>query len=251
MGSMLIYPAGTTAACGYAAEALEAAGYPVTDHIQPEITHLLLDVPSFSGGQLRGGGSLDALLARLPPNLVIIGGMFQNRLPEGCKAIDLLEDASYLAENAAITADCALRVAGKALPGAFQDSPALVIGWGRIGKCLAKKLQALGCPVTVAARRETDRAMLRALGYQSADTASMDVILPEIRMVFNTAPEPVLGKEQTALCRKGLFIDLASKPGIAAEHVIWARGLPGVYAPEAAGKLIANRFLALWEEETA
>lgn len=251
MGSMLIYPAGTTAACGCAAEALEESGYLVTDHIQPEITHLLLDVPSFSGGQLRGGGSLEALLARLPPAVVIVGGMLRQRLPEGYTAIDLLTDEHYLAENAAITADCALRVAGKALPGTFRDSPALVIGWGRIGKCLAKKLQALGCPVTVAARKEADRAMLRALGYPAVDTAALETVLPEMRMVFNTAPEPVLGRAQAALCRKGLFIDLASKPGIAAEHVIWARGLPGVYAPEASGRLIAKRFLALWEEETA
>ena len=64
-------------------------------------------------------------------------------------------------------------------------------------------------------------------------------------MVFNTAPEMVLCKEDTRCCGNCLLIDLASKPGIEGEHVIVARGLPGMYAPESSGRRIAEAFLRL------
>lgn len=44
-------------------------------------------------------------------------------------------------------------------------------------------------------------------------------------------------------------IDLASKPGIGGTDVLWARGLPGKFAPESAGKLIAQTILRLLKEE--
>ena len=41
------------------------------------------------------------------------------------------------------------------------------------------------------------------------------------------------------------MIDLASKLGIEAEDVIWARGLPGKDAPETSGDLIARTVIRL------
>ena len=46
----------------------------------------------------------------------------------------------------------------------LADCKVLVIGWGRIGKCLAALLKGLEADVTVVARKETDRAILHALG---------------------------------------------------------------------------------------
>jgi dipicolinate synthase subunit A len=78
--------------------------------------------------------------------------------------MDLLKDPHYLAKNAAITAECALKVAAPYLKTTFSESPTLILGWGRIGKCLARLLSARNCPVSVAARKESDRAMLEAFG---------------------------------------------------------------------------------------
>ena len=44
-------------------------------------------------------------------------------------------------------------------------------------------------------------------------------------------------------------MDLASKKGIAGNDVIWARGLPGIHAPEESGALIARTILDLLKEE--
>ena len=249
MNRILIYPAGSTAACGCAADFLKEAGMPLVDHPSPEVTHLLLDVPSFGPEwELRGGGRPEALLERLPPTVTVAGGNLNHRALEGYSTLDLLTDPDYLARNAAITAHCALRVALPLMRVVPEDTPVLIIGWGRIGKCLGRLLQALGAKVIIAARKDRDRAMIRALGCQAADTARLGDILPDIRLLFNTVPEPVLDADSLKSCRNCVKIDLASRAGITGTDVIWARGLPGKYAPESSGKLIAQTFLKLAEE---
>lgn len=246
MKDMLVYPIGSTPACGFAAEFLKKAGVMLTDHPAPEVTHLLLDVPSFGAdGKLRGGGDIREILRMLPPKARVAGGNLVHSALEGYSLLDLLQDEEYLALNAAITADCALQVAREKLAATFADSPALIIGWGRIGKCLGNLLKAVGTEVIIAARKESDRAMARALGFWAVDMEEIRKVLPGCRVVFNTAPEMVLYKEDTRCCSNCLLIDLASKPGIEGEHVIAARGLPGIYAPESSGRRIAEAFLRL------
>ena len=165
---------------------------------------------------------------------------------EGYQTLDLLKDPCYLAENAAITADCALRIAANNLATIWNGCPALVIGWGRIGKFLAQQLKALGADVTVAARKETDRALIHAMGYQAEDTSNLYHQLFQYRVLFNTVPAPVLDRKQILNCRPDCIkIDLASKPGIAGNDIIWARGLPGKDVPESAGLLIAETALRM------
>lgn len=241
---ILMLPLGTTAACRHASAILAHAGIAQVDHPTPEITHLLLDVPSFdSSGALRGGGNVEPLLQMLPPELTIIGGNLNNPALEGCHTMDLLQDPEYLAENAAITAQCALKVAAPLLDVTFADAPSLVIGWGRIGKCLAMLLRGLGADVTVAARKETDRAMLHALGYRALDTADLTAALGRFRILWNTVPQPLIPGDQLPDGPGLLKIDLASSPGIAGEGVVSARGLPGKYAPVSSGSLIAKTIL--------
>lgn len=243
---MLIFPAGTTAACAFAARCLQENNVTLIDHPSPEITHVLLDVPSFGADEkLRGGGNAEAILERIPENVTVIGGGLEHPALEGYEKIDLLKDAVYLAENAAITADCALGVARKIMTGTFRDFPVLVLGWGRIGKCLARNLQNLGVSVAVAARKESDRAMLSALGYIALDYGELPQQLGKFRMVYNTVPASMVSRKDLGDC---LVIDLASGSGLAGENVILARGLPGTWAPESSGRLIAARVLALCRE---
>ena len=227
MKKPMILPVGSSPAVTYAALELERSGYLLTDAPAPEVTHILLDVPCRDSAE-----ELTFLLQRLPESITAIGGNLP-ALP--CRCIDLLQDPGYLAENAAITAHCALRLILDALPVTLQDLPVLIVGWGRIGKCLAALLRAVGAHVTVAARKETDRAMLTALGYGSCPIVCDN----DYRVIVNTVPEMVLPQ-----CPEGaLKLDLASRPGLGGQDVISARGLPGKYAPESAGKLIAKTIL--------
>lgn len=241
MNPILLYPVGTTSACRYAASFLSRRGISLTDHPSPEVTHLLLDVPSFApDGNLQGGGDIRSLLRMLPPDVTIVGGNLQNPSLAEKNTIDLLQQPHYLAQNAAITAECALRVAFPKMDYIVSAAPCLVIGWGRIGKCLGNLLKAIGAQVTIAARKESDRAMAEALGYEAVDFSSLSDSLSRYRLIFNTVPHPILNHQQLSSCKDALKIDLASTPGMEGEDVIIAKGLPGIYAPESSGKLIAD-----------
>ncbi len=248
MENVLFYCAGTTAACRYAQERLTGLGIPFIRHISPEITHLLLDVPSFGpDGALRGGGNLKKLLHMLPARVRVIGGNLEHEALEGYRKTDLLQEEGYLAENAYITAECAMQVAAPLMTAAFRDTPVLVVGWGRIGKCLAKLLQGFGCPVTIAVRSGRDRALIQALGYRAVDISEP---VFGYRLIFNTVPEMVLPAQRLVDLAQCVKIDLASRPGIEGTDVVWARGLPGVHAPQSSGHLMADTIVRLMKEET-
>ncbi len=251
MKETLVYAAGSTKACQYASDFLSSSGIDTIDHPTPEVTHLLLDVPSFTDdGTLRGGGDFSELLRRLPKEITIVGGNLNHPALINHTIVDLLRDPEYLARNASITSECALQVAAMAMDSTFADSPILILGWGRIGKCLARMLRGMGADVTVAARKEEDRAMLSGLGYTAADITRLASCLPKFSLIFNTVPALILSQEDTTLSKECTLIDLASKPGIEHNTVITARGLPGIYAPRSSGKLIAETVKKLCMEET-
>ena len=242
----IFYSTGHTAALVHAIRMLHDNGVEFLPCPDRHATHLLLPVPSFDpDGRIKGGGSLEALLWQLPEDVVIIGGMLDRPELAKYQTVDLLEDPGYVAENAAITAYCAIRLAMQQLPVMLKHCPTLIVGWGRIGKCLARLLRQMDATVTIAARKEADRAMIGALGYTAVDTDGIDP--RPYRLIFNTAPQMVL-----AHCPgNSLKIDLASKPGIGGNDVIWARGLPGKDAPESSGALIAKTVLHYINKENA
>lgn len=237
MKTAIFYTAGNVSASRFLSQNFRVSPTPA-----PDVTHLLLPVPSFEAdGRIRGGGLLEHILADLPENITVIGGNLNHPLLKGYRCIDLLRDGEYVARNAAITADCAIRVAANALPVVWDGCSVLIIGWGRIGKCLAAQLKAMGADVTVTARKAEDRWILKAMGYGAIDPSKIRT--PErYRVIFNTAPAPVME------CGPGnaIKIDLASAPGIFGEDVIRAGGLPGKMAPESSGKLIAETIFRLF-----
>lgn len=241
MQSICIYPLGVTPACRFAWEQLARAGLFVVDHPRPELTHIMLDAPSFlPSGKLRGGGDLEAILTMVPEDITVIGGKLNHPALDGYRKIDLLRSEEYLAKNASITADCALRLAAPLLSCTFHDCPTVIFGWGRIGKCLGRLLKAMGTPITVAARKEEDLGLLRALGYQAVGYPEVQALLPETRLLFNTVPCRIQDWDVPESC---IQIDLASEPGLLGDQVLYARGLPGLHAPESAGRLMADTIL--------
>lgn len=211
----------------YAVAHLVAAGIPVTAVPDEDTTHLLLPVPT-------------RCFDTLPENVVIVGGNL-HCLP-GYQVIDLLKDPEYLVENAAITAQCALKLVELD----WQNVPVLILGFGRIGKHLARLLQDAGAAVTIAARKESDLMLAQELGYGRIPISQAQTILPGFRVVFNTVPAMMLSTVGAPDC---MAVELASKPGMVGNRIIDGRGLPGRYAPQASGALIARRFLALAKEE--
>ena len=245
LNDLLFFLGADTPALRYTKLYLERRGQRIAPEPSNDITHLILSIPSFtSEGNLSSGGNLKEIIAKLPPDITVIGGNLHSPALLNYSTLDLLKNESYLAENAAITAECALQVAQNNSPVTFKHTTTLILGWGRIAKCLAKLLASLGSEVTISARRETDIAMAQALGYQAFPLNRIPPHLKEYRIIFNTIPAMVLPEPLSCLCQPDcLKIDLASTSGIAGSNVIIARGLPGKMAPETTGHLIAKTIL--------
>ena len=150
--------------------------------------------------------------------------------------------------NAAITADCAIRLARERLDGPLP--PTLVLGFGRIGKFLCHCLQHLGIHVTAAARKPEDLAWARGYGYETLHICTLSGHLSAFGLVFNTVPAMVLPESLAAeLMPSALCIDLASSRGIERRDSLWARGLPGKMAPKEAARAILTAVEHILSEE--
>lgn len=237
MKKICFYTLGASDALTHAKNCLLSWGYQMAEAPCPAVTHLLLPVPSMdSNGTIKGGPVLQEILPQFSPEVTVLGGMLP---PLPVRTVDFLQDPHYTAENAAITAHCALTIVLQNCSSTLADLPVLILGWGRIGKCLAQLLTGMGARVTIAARNIADRAMVEALRMEAV---AFPVPNPEhYSIIINTIPAPVLSADQT---RPGaLLLDLASQRGITGDAVLWERGLPGRSAPQSSGALLAKTAL--------
>lgn len=255
------------------AEGLKAEGYSVSTYAldgEPagdlaaalaEAEYVVLPLPAFTEDgciTVRGDCrvSVDELLGLLRPGVRVFGGKLGSEAARfrdaGIPVIDYLGLEEMAAANAVPTAEGAIQFAMEEMPVTIQGSNCLVIGWGRIGKVLAAKLRALGANVTVAARKDSDVALIRALGMRADTTSRYYHDLGMYDLIVNTVPARVLDRAELARTKSEcLIVDLASKPGgvnfdAAAElgrTAIWALSLPGKVAPVTAGYIIRDAIL--------
>ncbi len=247
----------------YLAEALRQAGHTVSTYAVPDMENtgnvsraevVLLPTPALDAeGRVRGTTLTAREAADLcPAGATVIGGKvreLKNIFPgiTDCAAWETLAIA-----NAVPTAEGALHLAMEAMPGTIQGSRFLVIGAGRIGLCLARKLKALDGIVTVTARKARDLALLQAMALDTAVTGRYECGLGGFDCVFNTVPASVLTEAQLRELPKGCpVIELASAPGgfpreaceNAGLRYISGAALPGRMTPKAAGELLAREVL--------
>lgn len=165
---------------------------------------------------------------------------------------------SFAVRNAVPTAEGALKIAMEARKETVCGMRASVLGFGRIGKLLAKDLLALGAEVAVFARRSEARALAEALGAKAHSFEALGAEISRFDCIFNTVPEKVLSPGTLSKIKKDApIIELASPPGgIDAEEaakaglmLIAAGGLPGKLMPKSAGKIIYTTISEMMEEE--
>ena len=144
------------------------------------------------------------------------------------------------------------------IPPTFDErSRVLVLGWGRIGSILTRRLQGLGALVSVAARGRRDRAMAEALGFRAFSYEELEHCLGDMDFIVNTVPARVLTEGMLCLIRPDApLLELASAPGgfdreLAQNiglQILFAPGLPGETAPLSAAELLKKAVYAAVEE---
>lgn len=183
-----------------------------------------------------------------PQGQRIIGGKTETALmdmmeEEKWAFENVLEDETFLLENARLTAEGAVWKAMNMRKNALCYAECMVVGYGRIAKLLTEMLRGIGSRVTVAARSEKAR---REAGENSIAIGKMQNVIGKMDYVFNTVPFPVIKEDELCYAKKdAVIMELASAPyGIdmhAAEmlglKVHIEGGLPGRYCPMDAARV--------------
>lgn len=174
------------------------------------------------------------------------------------KVIDIMKREELVILNTIATAEGTIEVAIKNTDKILHGSKVLILGFGRVAKVVAEKFSALSTEVTCAARKKTDIAWIKALGYEAIDINYMKEYLGEFDIIINTVPKMIIEKSRMQYMKKDvLMIDLASTPGgINREDakeldlkLIWALALPGKVAPVTSAQFIKESiYNALLEE---
>lgn len=236
----------------------------VSAHSEGKMLAAVLPMPLYdeNGALTAAGFDEEELLKALCFADITVGGRINAQFAERAEKLGIvMRDYStrdeFTISNALTTAEAAVGIAMRELRTTISGTAALVIGYGRIGRCLAKLLKAMGAEVTVSARKTADLMWIRTEGYECADTRALTG-LGRYSVVFNTAPAPVFGRaEISETAADAVLIDLASLPGgmdsesadILGRRVIRALSLPGKYAPETAAKSACTAIYAVISEE--
>ena len=184
--------------------------------------------------------------------------IFDMAIQKKVEIIDIMKREDLAILNAIATAEGAICEAilntGKILHG----SNVLILGFGRIGKVLARKLVGLSVNVTCSARKDQDFAWIEAYGYKKTNINEIGKNLQDYDIIINTVPNILLDENRLKYVRKDcLIIDLASNPGGVDKTVanemglkcITALAIPGKIAPITSAKFIKDTIYKILKEK--
>ena len=195
-------------------------------------------------------------------NKVIIAGNISEKIIKKFenkknKVIDILNKEELAIMNVIPTAEGALQIAMEETDFTINGSKTLILGFGRVGKILAKTLNGIGAKVYCEARKKSDIAWIKAYGYYPIELSNLEEKIDSYDIIFNTVPYLILDEKKIKRIKKDcLIIDLASKPGgVDREKAkqlgikyIWALALPGKVAPKDSARYIKETLYNIFEE---
>lgn len=182
----------------------------------------------------------------------IIAGNFSEDIRKSFDAqeveyIDLIKREEFSVLNAISTAEGTIEIIIRETQRTIHGSKILVMGFGRVGKVLADKLDGIGADVYCEARKNEDIAWIKTYGYKPIKLNELNEHLGEFEIIINTIPFQILDEKRLDLVKEdAVLIDLASNPGgidrNAAKNkklkLIWALSLPGKVAPITSAEFI-------------
>lgn len=176
---------------------------------------------------------------------------------EYIEIVDILKREELAVLNTIATAEGTIQVAIENTNKILHGSEVLILGFGRIGKVLARKLAGLSARVTCAARKDEDLAWIQAYGHKATNINSIGTNLSQFDIIINTVPHMILTEERLANVKQEcLLIDLASNPGGIDKKAVkdknlkfvWALSLPGKVAPTTSAEFIKDTIYNIVKE---
>ena len=209
--------------------------------------------------------SIKELVSSVNDKILIAGGisnivydLINENTSKNIKVIDIMKQEELVILNTIATAEGTIQTIIENTDFIIHKSKILVLGFGRVGKVSAKKLQALDAKVTCSARKVEDIAWINTYGYDFLDINDLGNSLKDYDIIINTIPNIILDENNLKYVRKDcLLIDLASAPGgidrtyVEKEKLnfVWALALPGKIAPLTTADFIKNTIYNVLDEK--
>ena len=182
---------------------------------------------------------------------LIVGSIKNNVINEALKRnikiIDVMKNEELAILNTIATAEGTIQTMISNTKNIIHESNILILGFGRVAKTLAKKLQGLVKNVDCASNNKEELAWIEAFGYNVINLENLVENISKYDIIINTIPAIILNYENMKYIKKDtLLIDLASNPGGIDKNeakdkglkLIHALGLPGKIAPVSSAKFI-------------
>ena len=205
--------------------------------------------------------SIRELMHNLNAKILIAGSItpdvYDMANDEYTEIIDIMKREELAVLNTISTAEGTIEIAISNTNKIIHGSNILILGFGRIGKVLARKLAGLSAKVTCAARKDEDLAWIKAYGHMATNINALSDNLSKYDIIVNTVPHMILTEEKMKYVKDDcLLIDLASNPGgidkKAAKNknlkLIWALALPGKVAPVTTAEFIKDTIYNILKE---
>ena len=205
--------------------------------------------------------SIREMMHVINAKVLIAGGItpevYEMANDEYIEIIDIMKREELAVLNTIATAEGTIQVAIENTNKIIHGSEILILGFGRIGKVLARKLAGLSAKVTCAARKDEDLAWIQAYGHKATNINSIGENLKLYDIIINTVPHIILNEERLKYIKKDcLLIDLASNPGgIDKKSVkdnklkfVWVLSLPGKVAPITTAEFIKDTIYNIIKE---
>ena len=176
---------------------------------------------------------------------------------EYIEIIDIMKREELAVLNTIATAEGTIQIAIENTNKILHGSEVLILGFGRIGKVLVRKLAGLSVKVTCAARKDEDLAWIQAYGHKATNINTIGENLRQYDIIINTVPHMILNQERLQYLKDDcLLIDLASNPGGIDKKAVkdrkfkfvWALSLPGKVAPTTSAEFIKDTIYNIVKE---
>ena len=166
-------------------------------------------------------------------------------LAKGVGVYDAGRDEEFLLENAELTALAALGILLTGGRRALSDIRFGIVGYGRIGKKLARMLLFHGAFVRIYTSKSKTMLELGALGLSVLES-SESADLSDIDVLINTAPAPIFGSN---IPEKVRVIDLASGENFPRGRAESYPSVPAKMFPISAGRALGRGALKYFTSE--
>lgn len=201
---------------------------------------------------------METFIKLLKSEQVVFAGNIPNYLYQlkKIKFVDILNDENVVWNNSILTAEGLIAYIINNTDFCINNSNILILGFGKCGINIAKKLSVLSAKISVYDHTSIHLTQARAYGYEAIELDDLIKYIPKFDIIVNTVPKKIFQEIHYSKIKNDCSLfEIASAPyGFNNEltdkyhlSLITCPGIPGITAPKNAGELIAKSIISYLE----